>query len=124
MVLATTRGVNVEAGDLAYAPLRTPRPPFLEADPRAFALLMPDESMMPRFDAGDMLYVSPARTLDGLKVDVIAERIDGGFIVGTLTSLGDEALRLTTLSPRARETVPRNKLRGIYRIVGVQRLGS
>lgn len=124
VVLATTRGVNVQTGDLAGAPLRTPRPPFLEADPRAFALLMPDESMMPRFDAGDMLYVSPARSLEGQKIDVIAERIDGGFLVGTLTSVGEEAVRLSTLSPRARETLPRNKLRGVYRIVGVQRLGS
>jgi phage repressor protein C with HTH and peptisase S24 domain len=85
---------------------------------------MPDESMMPRFDAGDMLYVSPAQPLDGQKVDVIAERIDGGFVVGTLTALGDDSVRLTTLSPRTRETLPRSKLRGVYRIVGVQRLGS
>ncbi len=124
VVLATTRSVNVDAGDLARAPLRTPRPPFLETDPRAFALLMPDESMMPRFDAGDMLYVSPAQPLDGQKVDVTAERIDGGFVVGTLTALGHDSVRLTTLSPRTRETLPRNKLRGVYRIVGVQRLGS
>ena len=124
VVLATTRSVNVEAGDLARAPLRTPRPPFLESDPRAFALLMPDESMMPRFDAGDMLYVSPARPLDGQKVDVIAERIEGGFVVGTLTALGEDSVRLTSLSPRTRETLPRYKLRGVYRIVGVQRLGS
>jgi len=79
---------------------------------------------MPRFDAGDMLYVSPARSLDGQKVDVVAERIAGGFAVGTLTSLGDESVRLTTLSPRSRETLARSKLRGVYRIVGVQRLGS
>lgn len=124
VILATTRGVNVEAGDLSRAPLRTQRPPFLDADPRAFALLMPDESMMPRFDAGDMLYASPARTLDGPKVDVIAERIEGGFVVGTLASAGDDAVRLSTLSPRARETLLRSKLRGVYRIVGVQRLGS
>ena len=47
------------------------------------------------------------------------------FLVGTLASTGDDAVRLTTLWPRARQTtLPRNKLRGVYRIVGVQRLGS
>ncbi len=124
VVLATTRDVNVQAGDLMRAPLKTQRPPFLGSDPRAFAILMPDESMMPRFDAGDMLYVSPARTLEGEKIDVVAERAEGGFIVGSLISASDDSVRLTTLSPRTRETLARGRLRGIYRIVGVQRLGS
>ena len=124
VVLATSRDIDVRAGDLSRAPLKTPRPPFLGADPRAFALLMPDESMMPRFDAGDMLYASPARDLDGEKVDVIVERLEGGFTVGTLISATDERVRLGTLSPRARETLTRRKLRGVYRVVGVQRLGS
>ncbi|MCA0201889.1 MAG: hypothetical protein LCH56_13815, partial [Proteobacteria bacterium] len=124
VVLAATRDVNVLAGDLGRAPLKTQRPPFLINDPHAFALLMPDESMMPRFDAGDMLYVSPARVLEGEKIDVVAERAEGGFIVGSLLSATSDAVRLTTLSPRTRETFTRSKLRGIYRIVGVQRLGS
>ncbi|MGE3474773.1 MAG: hypothetical protein AB7H70_03085 [Rhodospirillaceae bacterium] len=128
VVLAATRDVNVQAGDLGRAPLKTQRPPFLGNDPRAFALLMPDESMMPRFDAGDMLYVSPARALEGEKIDVVAERAEGGFVVGSLTAAGiaagGDTVRLTTLSPRTRATFARAKLRGVYRIVGVQRLGS
>lgn len=124
VVLAGTRDVNVAAGDLARAPLKTQRPPFLDKDPRAFAILMPDGSMMPRFDAGDMLYASPARRLEGDKVDVVVERTDGGFTVAALVSATEDAVRLSTLSPRARETIARSKLRGVYRIVGVQRLGS
>jgi hypothetical protein len=124
VVLASTRDVNVHSGEFGRAPLKTSRPPFLGVDARAFALLMPDESMMPRFDAGDMLYVSPARALDGEKIDVVAERLDGGFVVGTLVSASDDAVRLATLSPRTRETWTRAKLRGVYRVVGVQRLGS
>ncbi len=124
VVLASTRDVNVQTGDLTRAPLRTQRPPFLGNDARAFALLMPDESMMPRFDAGDMLYASPARALEGEKIDVVAERAEGGFIVGSLVAASDDNVRIATLSPRARETLPRNRLRGIYRVVGVQRLGS
>jgi len=124
VLLASSRDINVQTGDFARAPLRTSRPPFLGADARAFALLMPDESMMPRFDAGDMLYASPARALDGAKVDVVAERLDGGFVVGSLIAADKDTVRLATLSPRSRETLARAKLRGVYRVVGVQRLGS
>lgn len=124
VVLATTRDVNIQSGELARAPLKTQRPPFLGNDPRAFALLMPDESMMPRFDAGDMLYVSPARVLEGQNIDVVAERAEGGFIVGSLIAASSDSVRLATLSPRTRETIARSRLRGVYRIVGVQRLGS
>ncbi len=124
VVLASTRGVNVQGGQLGPAPLKTARPPFLAADPRAFAILMPDGSMMPRFDAGDMLYASPARSLDGERVDVVVEQADGGFVVGALTSASEETVRLTTLTPRARISLERSKVRGVYRIVGVQRLGS
>ena len=86
---------------------------------------MPDASMMPRFDAGDMLYVSPARNLDGEKVDVVLDRIGGGFLIGSLAGMTTTALRLSTLSPRAREqSHDRAKIRGVYRIVGVQRLGG
>lgn len=124
VVLAATRDVNVKAGDFVRAPLKTLRPPFLDADPNAFALLMPDESMMPRFDAGDMLYVSPARDISGAKIDVVIERENGGFVVGSLIGETDEAVRIGTLAPRARESFARGKLRGVYRVVGVQRLGS
>ena len=124
VLLASTRDINVQSGEFARAPLRTSRPSFLGADARAFALLMPDESMMPRFDAGDMLYASPARALDGEKIDVVAERLEGGFVVGTLVSTNNDTVRLATLSPRTRETLARAKLRGVYRVVGVQRLGS
>jgi phage repressor protein C with HTH and peptisase S24 domain len=124
VVMAATRGVNVQTGDFAQAPLRTQRPPFLVGDTHAFAILMPDESMMPRFDAGDMLYVSPSRPLEGSKIDVVLERADGGFAVRTLASVTDDAVRVVTLSPRDKETHDRAKLRGVYRIVGVQRLSG
>lgn len=123
VLIAAVTGVNVETADFAQAPLKTQRPPFLEGDPRAFALLMPDASMAPRYDSGDMLYVSPARALDGPSVDVVIERRSGGFTVASLAGHTPDAVRLLKLSPRARETVPREKVRGLWRIVGVQRLG-
>jgi len=124
VLLASNRMVNVETGDFTQAPLKTDRPPFLENDPRAFALLMPDDTMMPRFDAGDMLYVSPARDLAGDKVDVVVQRRDIGFIVASIVGLSIDALRVATLSPRARQTYERSRIAGAWRIVGVQRFGG
>lgn len=124
VLMASTRGVIVQTADFTQAPLKTQRPPFLDGDPKAFAILMPDESMMPRFDAGDMLYVSPARPLDGAKVDAVVERTEGGFVIGTLAAMTSDAVRLATLSPRERASFDRSKIRGVYRIVGVQRLSA
>lgn len=120
VVMAMSQGIDVAAGDFARAPLKAPRPPFLADDPLAFALLMPDQSMAPRFDAGDMLYVSPSRTLDGA-ADVVVDK-GTGFVVGSLAGAGAQ-LRLTTLTPRAKLTFERAKIRGVYPIVGLQRLG-
>lgn len=124
VLMGSTGAISIPAGDFSQAPLRTRRPSFLESDPRAFAILMPDATMVPRFDVGDILYVSPARNLEGEKVDVVLERSNGGFVIGSLAGLTAASVRVATLSSRARATFDRTKLRGIYRIVGVQRLGG
>lgn len=124
VVLATTRNVDIQNRNTQRAPLRTQRPPFLEADPKAFALLMPDNTMSPRYDAGDLLYVSPAADVAGGKGDVVVELADGGFTIGSLTMASREGVRITTLTPRARQTITHDKMRGAYRVVGVQRMGS
>ena len=124
VLMTSTRAVTVQDGDFAKAPLNTQRPPFLEGDPRAFALLVDDDGMMPRFDSGDMLYVSPIRHLEGSTVDVVLEYRAGGFSVGQLQATTPTHIRVATLNPRTRTAIERAKLRGIYRIVGVQRLGG
>lgn len=121
VVMAVTQGVDVAGGDFSRAPLKAPRPPFLAGDPLAFALLMPDQSMSPRFDAGDMLYVSPSRILDGA-ADVVVDR-GTGFVAGSLAGATATQIRVNTLAPRARHTFERAKIRGVYPIVGLQRLG-
>ena len=120
VVMATSQGIDVAAGDFTRAPLKAARPPFLADDPLAFALLMPDQSMSPRFDAGDMLYVSPSRALDNA-ADVVVDK-GTGFTVGLLSSHGAQ-VRVTTLAPKAKHSFERAKLKGVYAIVGLQRLG-
>ena len=122
VIMAASNGINVAQGDFTRAPLKAARPPFLMDDPLAFALLMPDKSMSPRFDAGDMLYVAPSRRVDAL-MDVVIDKADG-FVVGTLAALSETQARVNILTPKSKLTLDRAKLRGIYPIVGLQRLGS
>ena len=122
VVLVSSQDVHVSDGHFEAAPMRTQRPPFLWSDPNAFAILMPDDTLMPRYDAGDMLYVSPAQALDGPKVDVVLARADGGFIVGQLIAITAQSVAIGTLYPLANEFYSRETIKGIYRITGVQRL--
>lgn len=122
VLMVSSQGINVASGDFTKAPLKTARPPFLQGEAKAFAILMPDETMSPRFDVGDMLYVSPSRSLEGNKIDVVLERTGGGFVVGNLATITTDSVRLGLLSPKTRESYKRDKIRGIYRVVGVQRL--
>lgn len=122
VVLVSTQDVAIMAGGFDLAPMRTQRPPFLWSDPLAFAILMPDDTLMPRYDAGDMVYASPSHTLEGPKVDVVLERSDGGFVIGQLIAVTADSVAIGTLYPLASEFYERDKLRGIHRIVGVQRL--
>ena len=121
VVMASSQGIDVGAGDFTRAPLKAARPPFLADDPLAFALLMPDGSMSPRFDAGDMLYVSPSRNLD-TATDVVVDK-GAGFMVAALAGHTATQVRLTTLVARGKHTFERAKIRGVYPIVGLQRLG-
>lgn len=122
VVLTSSQDVQVGEGNFDAAPMRTHRPPFLWSDPYAFAILMPDDTLMPRYDAGDMLYVSPAQSLDGLKADVVLARKDGGFIIAQLIAITAHSIAIGTLYPLANEFYERSKIGGVYRVVGIQRL--
>lgn len=122
VVMATSQGIDVQACDFTRAPLKTARPPFLADDPLAFALLMPDSSMSPRYDAGDMLYVSPSRAADGETMDVVVDK-GSGFAVGTMAGQTAAHVRLNILTPRTKLSFERSKIKGVYPIVGLQRLG-
>lgn len=122
VVLVSSQDIDISNGNFDAAPMRTQRPPFLWNDPRAFAILMPDDTLMPRYDAGDMLYVSPIQSLDGLKADVVVARKDGGFIIAQLIAITAHSVAIGTLYPLANEFYDRAKVNGVYRIVGVQRL--
>jgi lambda repressor-like predicted transcriptional regulator/phage repressor protein C with HTH and peptisase S24 domain len=124
VVTSGTLGVDVAAMNFAKAPLNTQRPPFLADDAHAFAFLMTDATMSPRYDSGDMLYVSPARDVSGDNIDVVVDRKAGGFIVGRLTKTTESVVVLIKLQSQEAFEIARDDMRGLYRIVGVQRLGA
>ncbi len=113
-------GVDAVAGDFRGAVLRTPRPPFLTADDRAFAILMPDASMAPRFDPGDLLYVSPARPAVAAGTDVVAILPVGGFVVGRLQLSGTQRDVVPLDDARGR-SISAQQTTAIYPIVGSHR---
>jgi hypothetical protein len=122
VVLVSSQGIHINDGDFDAAPMRTQRPPFLWSDPLAFAILMPDDTLMPRYDAGDMLYVSPAQSLDGPKIDVVLARAGGGFTIAQLVAITAHSVAVGTLHPLANEFYDRENVSGVYRVVGTQRL--
>lgn len=113
-------GVDAAAGNFRGAMLRTPRPPFLAADDRAFAILMPDASMAPRFDSGDLLYVSPARPAVAPGMDVVAILPVGGFVVGRLRLAGTQR-DIVPLDDARGRTISSDQTTAIYPIVGSHR---
>jgi phage repressor protein C with HTH and peptisase S24 domain/lambda repressor-like predicted transcriptional regulator len=123
VVTAATLGVDVAAANFEKAPLHTQRPPFLADDAHAFAFLMTDTTMSPRYDSGDMLYVSPARDVSGENIDVVVDRKATGFTVGRLSAATDTAVILVKLQSSEKIEIARSDIKGLYRIVGVQRLG-
>jgi len=122
VLLASSQDINVAEGNFDSAPMLTQRPPFLWNDPHAFAILMPDDRLMPRYDVGDMLYVSPAQSLDSQKIDVTLARTGGGFLIGTLIAITDQSIIIGSLYPMINELYERSQINGVYRIVGLQRL--
>jgi hypothetical protein len=124
VLTAATLGVDIAAMSFDKAPLTTQRPPFLADDPHAFGFLLTDSSMSPRYDAGDMLYVSPARETSGENIDVAVERKAGGFVIARLIKTTEASVTLVKLQSPEPYEIARSDIRGLYRIVGVQRLGA
>ncbi|MDX2225270.1 MAG: hypothetical protein SFV21_21115 [Rhodospirillaceae bacterium] len=124
VVTGATAGIDITAGDFRGAVLKTTRPPFLAADPRAFAILMPDASMVPRYDPGDLLYVSPARGLDGPNVDAVVVEAGGAIAVRRLVGADAATVTCAKLNPPVTVTRPRGEIRSLFRVVGSHRLGG
>jgi len=93
------------------------RPPSLRGVRHAYAYYAPDDSMQPRYAAGWLLYVNPAKPARAGR-DVVVLRRDGAPIVRCLEAvLGNEYV-LRALSAPEPERVARAEIQALHLIVG------
>lgn len=107
-------GVFVEAGQ---APERVWCPEPLAGVTGAYAVRMPDGSMAPKYEAGQLLFVHPYRT--PRSGDAVVVRLaDGTFAVGRLRSPPDRTgVRLSVLCPADERRFDAERVAAVERIV-------
>jgi transcriptional regulator with XRE-family HTH domain len=82
----------------------------------AFAVIMQDNSMAPRYDAGDLIYCDPNRPA-AIGSYAIAITADGSAYVGRLTSANPHDTTLTTLNPPQDRVLPTETIATLARIL-------
>ncbi|WP_207478860.1 helix-turn-helix domain-containing protein [Arenibaculum pallidiluteum] len=85
----------------------------------AYAVRMPDTSMVPRYQPGQLLFVHPYRT-PRVGDPVVVLLGDGRFVVGLLATAGGENVVIERLAPPGRVAVQASLVRGVERIVLVE----
>jgi phage repressor protein C with HTH and peptisase S24 domain len=94
------------------------RPPQLVGVPDAFAVYVVNDSMSPRYEPGDILFMHPTQPPSRGSF-VVVELSDQEAYVKQLVSQTAEALVLREFQPAPREfSVPRSRVKALYRVVG------
>ena len=106
---------DMQGGDAAID--WTARHPAQAGIRQAFALYMPDDSMSPRYFAGEIIYVHPHRPAVPAQ-DVVVVTHVGVFSVCRLLSADAQVLRVQTFNPASEATIARSDVAGVYAIVG------
>ncbi len=95
----------------------TPCPPGLYYVNDAYGVYMHNDSMYPRYQLGDILYVNPHKPLSRGCYVVICMQDNSGCIA-RFESRDQQILVLTTLSPCREQHLPIAEIKSIHRIVG------
>lgn len=97
-----------------------PRPPLLLWSDGAYAVIA-DSSMTPRYNSGEILYVAPGTTVRDGDYVVVVTRIEGERAlrgrICRLKATMPEAVLVETLSPQRTESIARDSVAYIHRIV-------
>ncbi len=91
------------------------RPTPLRGVATAYAVRMPDDSMMPKYRAGQLLFVHPQRP-PGIGDPVVLRLQGARFVVGLLQT-GDGGPAVRTLNPAATLRFARHEVVAIERVV-------
>ena len=101
---------------------RLSRPVSLASDPDAYALIMPDDSMWPRFRRGRPIVVSPKAPIE-LGDDVLVI-LAGGSAIRSLALIKELAVRsarsiqLRQFNPNEAFDVPLEKAKSVHKVLG------
>jgi phage repressor protein C with HTH and peptisase S24 domain len=105
--------------DRVYISEYVSRPDYLRGVAEAFAVYMMDDTMEPRFYRGELLYCHPTRPT--IRSDsVVIEFNDLTAIVRELVSIDPKTVRVKQVNQSVEESVPRMRVKGIYRILGAR----
>lgn len=99
----------------------TGRPPMLIGNKRGFAVFMIGESMSPRFDHGEMLWIDPVQPAQiGDYVLVVFQ--DHFAIPRQLTAIKADTIELLARNDETESSFLRDEIRHLYKIVGARSL--
>jgi phage repressor protein C with HTH and peptisase S24 domain len=96
---------------------RLPRPELLSGATQAYAVYMTGDSMEPRYEALELLYVNPARPVTR-GCYVVVQKRNGEAIVKRLVSRNDHELVLSQLNPPLELRIPAVEVVAVHRVVG------
>lgn len=101
---------------------RVPRPPFLANAKDGYALFVTGDSMAPRYEQGEIVYIHPGKPVGPGDFVVVQLRAhDGsppGALVKRLVRRNGESVILQQFNPEKRITIPAADVVAIHKIVG------
>lgn len=97
-------------------------PTILASVPDAYAVRVVGESMTPRYEPGEVVYVHPRMPVkkgDYILAQVAEDGSEGNIMgyVKRLVSIDDRKLVVEQLHPKREMTFPRNRVRSVHKIV-------
>lgn len=111
-------GIELDLTDpVAY----TGRPPMLHGNRRGFAVYMNGESMSPRFDHGEMLWIDPVQPPQ-VGDYVLVVDTNGFAVPRQLTEFKSETITVLARNDETESIRTRKDIRYIYKIVGARSL--
>jgi len=96
---------------------RVTRPSLLAGATQAYAVYMTGDSMEPRHQALELLYVNPARPVTH-GCYVVVQKANGEAIVKRFVRRNDHTVVLEQLNPHGELHIPAQEITAIHRIVG------
>jgi phage repressor protein C with HTH and peptisase S24 domain len=106
---------------------RLPRPPGIRSAVNIYAFYVVDDSMSPRFEPGDPVYVSPDRPpVPGCDILIELQTDDGAprSMIRRLISRKRTGLTLRRFNPDTTDLVPLDRIRRVHRILSLRELAG